>query len=54
MVLNDEEKAEIKNRKIWEGHDNELPDMFKNFSLAVEAAVKKANYYHCREAMYIL
>lgn len=37
---------------IWEGLVSEMPDCYSGFSDAVQAAIDKANCYHCREAHY--
>lgn len=37
---------------LWEGGKDDLPEQLRHYSLAVEAAVEKANCYHCRHVHY--
>lgn len=45
--------AVIESQQLWTGHLDELPNLFAHFSPAAQAAVDKANCYHCRHAHFV-
>jgi len=45
--------AWIESAAMWKGAPDELPEIYSHFAAAVQAAVKKASCYHCREPHYI-
>lgn len=49
----EEDVARLVKKEIWVGYADELPTMYGQFQDAVNAAVEKANCYHCREPHYI-
>lgn len=53
-IVCDDNVARIKGKKIWTGALNELPKIFSHFQKAAEAAIQKANCYHCREPHFFL